>query len=302
MFVITFTVIALVINEASSYTERDVPNSALGMEVRKSLPLYMNDRQFIVSDDGSTVFSKSSELNRFTTVGQRNKVGEKLVFKRIAGQDWCLTMSQSAHAGGASQIGSGDRRMVSALGWSKVFVYYTTSTGGHLAEVNMDQRGPRPNRIRSVPFLRAAVRDLSNPEILWGFRPGERGEYLESADTSSGRRTSSVALPNGFAPLDYDPFTRRIVALKDWPKGRTRARIAIYHPPSRSMRLLPLDSDQGRYWMSQRQVYFQGSGKLMVARGNKWEPISDDIFLGKSANDKYWLLRRKDDVILRTFN
>jgi len=67
------------------------------------------------------------------------------------------------------------------------------------------------------------------------------------------------------------------------------------------MRLLPIPEEQGRYWMSRGEVYFQGSGKLMIARGKKWEPISDDIFLGKSANDKYWLLRRKDQVILRTF-
>src|SRR5690606_1020009 len=99
-----------------------------------------------------------------------------------------------------------------------------------------------------------------------------------------------------------DPETRRVVALKDWPKGMANARIAIYHPPSRAMRVLPLQEPYSGYWMSHGEVYFQGAEDMMVADGNTWRVVSRDTYVGKSANDKYWLLRRGGKLYLRTYN
>jgi hypothetical protein len=283
----------------STFEETIIKNTALSGEVRAASPLYRTGYEFVVSDDGSSVFSLFSQLNRYATRSQDSKVGEVIVFRRIEGKDWSLTMSQSAHAKAPSRNLKGYTiDLIGAKRSSAVNIQYTTATGAYLSEINMDQRGPKPNKVLASVYLWHATGGLTTDDEMWGFRKVGDGFFLDcrAVTASSISRISTVALPGALHPLGYDPRTRRVVALHH------RDNIAIYHPRSRSMRLLPIPEEQGRYWMSQGEVYFQGTGQLMIARGNKWEPMSDDIFLGKSANDKYWLMRRKDEVILRTFN
>ena len=281
-----------------AYEDTTVKNAALSREVRAASPLYRTSYEFVITDDGNTIFSLFRELNRFSTASQDSKVGEVIVFRRIDGKDWSLTMSQSAHAKAPSRnLKSYSIDVIGGTSATALTVQYTTSAGAFISEINMDQRGPKPNRVLSSTYLWYATREPSVKDQIWGFRKVGGRFYLDchAVTARSVNRGSTVALPEILHPLGYDPVTRRVVALHQ------QDNIAIYHPRSRSMRLLQIPEEQGRYWMTRGEVYFQGSGKLLVARGNKWEPITNDILLGKSANDKYWLLRRKDDVILRTF-
>ena len=152
-----FTLIAIAIVSAHlspQQIDNAIRNEALSQEVMAAMPLYRTSYEFVVSNDGSTVFSLFSMLNRFSTRDQTSKVGEVLVFRRIQSKDWCLTMSQSAHAlaEDRNQKNFGID-LVAASKVSEVTVQYTTSLGSYLTHVNMDQRGPLPNEVFATKYL-----------------------------------------------------------------------------------------------------------------------------------------------------
>lgn len=280
-------------------SDRIVTNIELERQVRRTMPRYRSDWDVVVSDDGGSVFCKGLELNRFSATGPANNVGERIQFTRVGPIDMAITVSQGGHISGNWANGKHDQaQLVCADDWSSVYVSYQTDRGDFLTSLDMGRRGKQPNRSWQIPYLWLATRDAQNRDTLWGFRSVGQTQYLQSASIKSGKRLTSSKVPAEFDVLQYDPTTRRVLCTQG--DGASQD-VVLYHPPSSSKRVLPRRHEEGHYWMSRGDVYFQADAKLHREQNNKWVPISDDTFIGKSANDKFWLIRREGQLYLRRF-
>jgi hypothetical protein len=160
--------------------------------------------------------------------------------------------------------------------------------------MDFDKDGPPPN---VVSKQRVTWPSLSSDNVFFrGFTYENETYFFEKHNLQAKEVVKRTPLPKGLLPIELDVAGNRLLCLRQ--AGTKVARAAVYDLMSSRITLLSQLPHKGHYWFGGDDIYFQGDGSQYVWREDKWVKVSDDLFIGKSANGKYWLVRRRNGLFL----
>ncbi|MBA3725550.1 MAG: hypothetical protein H0W86_03640 [Armatimonadetes bacterium] len=301
--IIAAIALSILVNQTPAYSERKVGNPKLASNVNLAAPLHSTTHHFMISNDGNTVFSWGSTLDRYSLSSDWAREGEVIVVYKVDGRRTSYTMSQSGHVkdlGGTIKIGG--RQLLAGIGKSDIWLWSYDDSGTYLSYVRTDKRGRRPNDDYKFPFrmdyIYQDARLADGRLSIFVVRNVSGSRYLDTYLLKSRKmaRADRTKLSKDVHPIAHDPKARRLAGIIGVRRG-----VVLSHPASGARKSTGPWVD-ARYFFTRGKLYRQGDGPLMEFNGKSWTPHTGLTFIGKSANDRYWLLKRDDGTVwLRTF-
>ncbi|MGI8923433.1 MAG: hypothetical protein ACR2HJ_05235 [Fimbriimonadales bacterium] len=295
---------SILVSQNPTYSERQIDNPKLKSNLRLAGPLHRSDHHLLVSNDGRTVFSYGSTLDRYSLTSPWAREGEVMVIYKVDGRRTSYTMSQSFYTQkyltGTYKIGG--RQLLAGIGKSDIWLWSYDDSGTYLSYVRMDKRGRRPNDDYKFPFrmdyIYQDARLADGRLSIFVVRDVSGSRYLDTYLLKSRKmaRADRTKLSKDAHPIAHDPKTRRLAGIIGVRRG-----VVLSHPASGARKSTGPWVD-ARYFFTRGKLYRQGDGPLMEFNGKSWAPHAGITFIGKSANDRYWLLQRDDGTVwLRTY-
>jgi hypothetical protein len=281
---------------AEPLTEREVKNYALYRQVRQSLPRYNSQWNVVVSDDGGAVFFENTEINRFSTVSHEHDVHQNLFVDRVDGSDLLRTSKQRGGDTGLNMSGvNRDYDPVRVIAFSSAIFAFGSDRGSYVVDMNFGPSAAAPRHVSKSKLFGKKL-SADNTRLI-GFQYEDGETYFESYAVAGARRLARIKLPPKFYPKELDADRMLVLGMRQHQTPVSRA--AVLDLRDGGITLFSQPSQTGHYWFGGDDVYFQGDRNMYVGRNGTWHPVSDDLFIGKSANGKYWLVRRNGVLYLQ---